>query len=154
MTLTRAETPTHSPWGELYFDGVRASVEAATGIEQALGGEVLQRRRVLGEEHVGRRVCPLGDQLVGQQVLVVEAHVDVNARLPLERVDQGLGGLDVLAAVEGDRRRGGVGRDGSERRGREQARAERGAEQGAPHHAPGAGRGPLRSRRGQRPSLS
>ena len=30
MTLTLADTPTQSPRGELYLDGIAASVEAAT----------------------------------------------------------------------------------------------------------------------------
>ena len=88
MTLTRADTPAHIPLGELYFDGTVASVDLATGAKQVLGGQVLQGRRVLGEEHVGPGMRTLGHQLVGQGVLVVEADVDLNARLLFERVHQ------------------------------------------------------------------
>ena len=78
--------------------------------QQALGGQELQRRRVLGEEHVGRRARALGHDLVRQDVLVVRADVDRDAGLLLEAVDQGLRGLDVLPAVEGDAAFGAGGR--------------------------------------------
>ncbi len=88
-----------------------------------LGQEVLllqghQGRRVLGVEHVGRRARALLLDLLGQHVLVVGPDLDLDARLGLEGLDQRIGGLLVLAAVEGQaaarRRRpgrtGGVGR--------------------------------------------
>ena len=53
-TLTRADTPTQSPWGELYLAGVCASVEAFDLGEQTALLEVLERGRVLGVEDVGR----------------------------------------------------------------------------------------------------
>ena len=112
MTLTRAEMPTHFPSGELYRAGVCARVDGVDRGEEPLGGQLLERRRVLGEEHVGRRVLPLGLDLVDEDVLVVVAGVDRDPGLLLERRDQRLGGLDVLAAVEGDglaRPRGGAG---------------------------------------------
>ena len=55
-TLTRADTPTQSPSGELYLLGVWASVEAIDLGQQALVLEVLEGRRVLGVDDVGRGV--------------------------------------------------------------------------------------------------
>ena len=55
MTLTRAEMPTQRPLGELYFDGVCASVEAETGTRRRLearycsGGEFSVKNTSAGE---------------------------------------------------------------------------------------------------------
>ena len=102
-TLTRADTPTQSPCGELYWLGVSASVDGVDLGQQALVLQVLERRRVLGVDDVGRRVRPLGHDLVGQGVLVVVADVDGDPGGLLEAGDQGVGGLLVLAVVERDR---------------------------------------------------
>ena len=55
MTLTRAETPAHMPFGELYFDGVWASVDALIGASRCLearycsGGEFSVKNTSAGE---------------------------------------------------------------------------------------------------------
>ena len=55
MTLTRAETPAHRPLGELYFDGVCASVDALIGASRCLearycsGGEFSVKKTSAGE---------------------------------------------------------------------------------------------------------
>ena len=102
-TLTRAETPTQSPVGELYWLGVLARVDGSTLASRPLVWQVLNGRRVLGVDHVGRRAAPFGDDLVGQGVLVVAADVDGDPGGLLEPGHQRVGGLHVLAAVEGDR---------------------------------------------------
>jgi hypothetical protein len=71
--------------------------------QKVRGLQVCQGRAVLGEDDVGRRPAPLGHDLVGQDRLVVGVHPDVDPGLGLERLDEGVGGLDVLAVVEGDR---------------------------------------------------
>ena len=71
--------------------------------EQALVLQVLERRRVLGVDHVGGRVRALGDDLVGERVLVVVADVDLDAGRLLEARDERVGRLLVLAVVERDR---------------------------------------------------
>ena len=43
-TLTRAEIPTHPPWGEFNREGVLANVDGAIGRQQALRGQELQGR--------------------------------------------------------------------------------------------------------------
>ena len=52
--------------------------------EQPLGSQKLERRRVLREEHIGRRAGALGDDLLGQDVLVIGPDVDRDAGLLLE----------------------------------------------------------------------
>ena len=88
MTLTRAEMPTHSPSGELYVAGVLARVDGSIGESRPLEARYCERRRVLGEEHVGRRVLALGLDLRPERVLVVVADVDRDAGLLLERGHQ------------------------------------------------------------------
>ena len=115
-TLTRAETPTQSPCRRVVLgSGSWPASTASTGASRPLLLQVLERRRVLGVEDVGHRMRLLGDDLVGEGVLVVVADVDLDPGLLLERGDERLGRLLVLAAVERDglaggaRRRGGGG---------------------------------------------
>ena len=55
MTLTRAETPAHCPLGELYFEGVSASVDGSTGSSRRFearycsGGEFSVKNTSAGE---------------------------------------------------------------------------------------------------------
>ncbi len=69
--------------------------------EKALGSQILQRRRVLRIEDVGRRVRAFRHDLVGQDILVIGAQTHADAGGALEGRHQGLGRLDVLAAVHG-----------------------------------------------------
>ena len=103
ITLTRAETPTHLPPGELKRAGVCARVDGATGASRPLDSSSSSGGEFSVEEHVGRRVRPLGQDLLDEHVLVIEAGVHGDPGLLLERRDQRIGGLHVLAAVEGQR---------------------------------------------------
>ena len=58
-TLTRADTPTQSPSGELYRLGVLARVEGSTLASRSLVWQVLEGRGVLGVDDVGRRLGAL-----------------------------------------------------------------------------------------------
>ena len=60
------------------------------GGEQALRGQVLQGRGILGVVDVGRRVRALGDDLVRQHVLVVGAQAHRDPALTFERRHQGV----------------------------------------------------------------
>ena len=70
--------------------------------------EVLEGGGVLGIDDVGRGAGPFGDDLVGQDVLIVAANVHGYPRGLLEPGDQRSGRLHVLAVVESDRDRAGA----------------------------------------------
>ena len=109
-TLTRAETPTHSPWGESNLAGVRASVVRSTVASRASRLQILERRGVLREHHVRRRARPFRDDLGIEHVLVVVADHDVDPGGLLEGGDERFCRLHVLAVVERDRDMAGTGR--------------------------------------------
>ena len=109
-TLTRADTPTQSPDRRVVLArrlGQRRRVDLG---QQAMVGQILDGRGVLGVDHVCRRASALRHDLVRQCVLVVAAHVDRDARRLLESGDECVCRLHVLSAVERDgrARRGGA----------------------------------------------
>ena len=65
---------------------------------------VLERRGVLGQEDVGRRACALLDDLGREHVLVVGANRHLDSGRTLEHGDERRDRLQVLAAVERERR--------------------------------------------------
>ena len=105
-TRTLPDVPTQRPSGSRKRGSTRSSVACASCVEQALGSDGAKRACVLGEEHVGRaRVAFLGD-CCRELGAVAVAHLDVDAGLLLELLEERLDDLLLATRVHDD---GGVG---------------------------------------------
>ena len=102
-TLTRAETPTQSPCGELYLAGVLASVAGSTLASSPLacrlssGGEFSVKNTSAGECEPSVTIWSASVSSSSLRMLTVMPVAFSNA------ATRCLGGLLVLAVVQGDR---------------------------------------------------